>query len=304
MPEENEVNKVQEEMISDILDGFVPPAAAAEVETTVEVGKDGNEGKERTEEETGGQVEAGTKPEEKAAEVVEPEKRVAEQVTETLEEKPAQQPLPEQPEVKESELEQARRELTEMRALLAEQAGRSRPEPAQPTAAQQTETGKQILRFLPDDKAYDDVTKDADSFNVLLTAVVNTAVERSLKLIPQVATNLVDNQMNLRTYVDEFYRANEDLLPYRKYVGYVTNEVASEHADWKLDQILQETETRSRTLLKLPKNTTEARQSAQNSPRTAQAQPAFVPGGQRGRRGTVATESLTGQDKQIADLLS
>ena len=189
---EDEV-KVQTDMIADVLEGFIPPSTT----TQPEVPTDGEEGKERQAEEAVEQVETPVVTGKEEAKVVEtPVAPVApEPVT------PVAAPVV--PEVsaktqEQTEVEILRQQLAEMREAMEKMAAGPTPVPAptpapaaqaqaQPTVDQQMNL-KQILRFLPNDETYDQVTKNAENFNILLTNVVNTAVQRSLQMLPQVAT--------------------------------------------------------------------------------------------------------------------
>lgn len=308
--------KVQTDMIADVLEGFIPPSTT----TQPEVPTDGEEGKERQAEEAVEQVETPVVTGKEEAKVV--ETPVAPVVPEPVTPVVAAPVVPEVPAKtqEQTEVEILRQQLAEMREAMEKMAAGPTPVPAPapapaaqpqaqaPTTDQQMNL-KQILRFLPNDETYDQVTKNAENFNILLTNVVNTAVQRSLQMLPQVATRLVDTQMTARTAVDEFYRANEDLLPYRKFVGFITAEVAAAHADWALDDVLKESNRLSRERLKLP---TVASRTPQQpvQPQTPASQtvaqnPAFVPGGaNRGRRANAQADAPTGQEQQIIDILS
>jgi hypothetical protein len=313
---ETEVNKVQEAMISEVLDGMIgsaPTPTTDTTESTIVEGSQANEqeGEKREEEKTSEQVSTGeVKSEEKTQEVVPvvtDETSVTPPVTSSTPVTPA---APQVPVVEETELDRLKRENAEFRLHLSDMAEKLTAPPVAPVRtpeqqnAEQANRQRSIYRFLKDDEAYDEVTKSAESFNVLLTSVVNTAIERSLKMIPQVASNMVEQQISLRTVVDDFFRANEDLLPQRKYVGFVTNEVTAAHPDWVLDKVLDETNKIARERLKLPRAMPVQIGVQSPASRTVDRNPGFVPSGGGGRRGSVQTETLTGQDRQIMDLLS
>jgi hypothetical protein len=303
--EEAEV-KIQESMISEVLEGFIPVAPVSTTETATEVKSeegvqtDEPKGEERKAEETSEQIPAGeVKSEEKTEEVVvPPTTEVVAPVTPVV-------VAPVVP-VQETEVDRLKRENAEFRLHLSEMADRLQapaPKPVLTAEQQAAEAAKprQAYRFIKDDGAYDEATSSADNFNILLTTVVNTAVERALRMIPQVATGMVEQQIDLRSSVDEFFKKNQDLIPQRKYVGFVTNEVTASHPDWNLGQILEETEKLSRERLKLPRIV--PTQNGERGARTVTGNPAFVPGG-GSRRGTVQTDTLTGEDKQILDIIS
>ena len=308
----------QSKEIGDLLDSYVPPADATSTETPVveavpetkpeevEVKADGQEGEERAEEKAGGQEQAGESGSEgEKGEGEEVAAKSADQV------KPAESAKP-----AETDLQKAQRELAEMRARLEEMADRAinPPAPPRPKLTPEQEAvrkadlekrAKQAIKFLPDDNAFDEVMKSSDSFNTFLTSVLNFTTERILRMVPQVATQYVEQQLNYKTAAQEFYQANEDLIPHKKYVGFVSNELLAQHADWDLPKLLQETEKTVRERLKIQKaaGAASGARIENGNTRTVANNPGFVPGGSSGRRGE-AQSSVSGQEKQILDLLS
>jgi hypothetical protein len=316
-----ELDQQQQTEISDIIEDFVPAtetteaaepveqAAPVESEPVVEtkpveekveeVVKDGKEGEERKQEAASGQEQAGK-----------PAEEVKEEVA-----KPAEQAQPEL-----TEIEKVKKENEELKKHLEEIAERviapkPQPQTEQEIAAQKAEQdrqAKQILKFLPSDEVFDEVMKDSNNFNALLTTVVNTAVERSLRLMPQIATQLVDQQITLKTVVNDFYTDNKDLVPHKKYVGFVSNEIAAQHPDWGLAQILQETEKEVRNRLRLSRvadnavpGQTRVQQIERSAARTGIVNPGFVPGGGGGRKGSASSDgNLSIQEKDILSLIS
>jgi hypothetical protein len=316
-----ELDQQQQTEISDIIEDFVPAtetteaaepveqAAPVESEPVVEtkpveekveeVVKDGKEGEERKPEETSGQEQVG---------------KPAEEVKEEIA-KPAEQAQPEL-----TEIEKVKKENEELKKHLEEIAERviapkPKPQTEQEVAASKAEQdrqAKQILKFLPSDEVFDEVMKDSNNFNALLTTVVNTAVERSLRLMPQIATQLVDQQITLKTVVNDFYTDNKDLVPHKKYVGFVSNEIAAQHPDWGLSQILQETEKEVRNRLRLSRvadnavpGQTRVQQIERSAARTGIVNPGFVPGGGGGRKSSASSDgNLSIQEKDILSLIS
>lgn len=317
----SELEEKQQTEISDIIEDFLPPAEppaseppAEEPPKTNEEGT-GNveEGEERTKETPSGQEQT-----------IEPPKEGETQVTPPVGEVPPVTPPvtpPVEPPKQETEVERITRENAELKAHLEEMAAKfvTPPPPRQLTPEQQDaekkrmeQQARQVLKFLPDDTVFDDVMKSSDNFNALLTSVVNTAVERSLRLMPQVATQLVEQQVNLKNAVRDFYTDNRDLEPHKKYVGFVANEIAAQHSDWGLTQILQEVEKEVRGRLKLARPG-ENMQTVPVTPQSNQvlgrtvppSNPGFVPGGGGGRRGSSSSDgNLSSQEKDIINLIS
>ena len=112
------------------------------------------------------------------------------------------------------------------------------------------------------DADLDDLTRDPKEFNKLLNKVYSRGVTDSRKLaletassLPGVVENTVQVQQVMKTAVDEFYKSNKDLEPFKKVVGVVYGEKAQELSGKDLTEILSETaiEARKRLELKAPK---------------------------------------------------
>jgi hypothetical protein len=307
--EEVVLDKGQQADINSILEDFVPstqPVVEEKVEEkpVVEEKKDVKEGEERKKEEAGEQKPDDTKPveEHKEGEVVPPV---------------VVPPVVEEKKVEETELDRIKKENEDFRKQLSDMAERVAAAPQQPKLTPEQKAAAdearkklppQIIKFIPDEESFDEVMKTADGFNTLLTGVFNAAVQHSLRLMPQVATQLVDSQITLRSTAQEFYQANPDLIPHKKYVGFVANELAAQHADWDLPTLLQNAEKEVRGRLKLapvvPGAVNTGVQTNTGNTRTVQDNPGFVPSGGGGRRGTASSDKLTGTEKDIVDLIS
>ena len=309
------VSEKQQSEIADMLDDLMPVQREQNTSGEKEVTSGGDEREKRSEEEAGGQVEGAGSGKEAEKEVgKEPEPLGAvptEEVKKPTEE--AQTP-PAIPDL--SDLEKANREIAELRGHLEELASRTmEPAVKQPQTPEQVEAHKrqqeaaarQVLTFLKDDEVFDEVMKSSTNFNALLTSVVNTAVAKTMQLIPQVTSQYVDNQMSTRLAVKDFYTDNPDLVHHKKYVGFVSNELYAKNPTWSVEQNLVETEKEVRARLKLGKSVGPGGGLPQQNSagRTVENNPGFVPsGGGGGRRGSVSADRLSGEDKQIMDLIS
>jgi hypothetical protein len=318
--EETVVIESQQNDIADMLDGLMPAPAEQSSEEGKEI-EGGDQGKERTEEKAGEQVEGDGRGEEKAEEVKKEaeseEKQVSQEGEKPIPEKPAptEQKAVEEKKVEETELERLKRENNEFRQHMEELAAQTlaaqapkqlTPEEQKSRAAAQA---KQVLNFLKDDDTFDEVMKSSANFNALLTSVVNTAIAKTVQLLPNITTKYVDTQLETRLAVRDFYTDNSDLLPHRKYVGFVSNEMLAKNPDWSLEKNLEETEKEVRMRLKLPRvaesSAGDHRQISSERTRTVAENPGFVPsGGGGGRRGSVSADKLSVEEKGIMDLIS
>ena len=128
---------------------------------------------------------------------------------------------------------------------------------------------------LPDDVVEEAMTDPAKLKEVLKTVHKN-AVESTLRSVLPAVNEIVTRQLQIKTLVDNFYRENEDLAPYKEFVGFVANVVASEHPDWDYSKVLEETAKISRQKLLLEKKTEKQKKSSTKryKPSAARQQPA------------------------------
>jgi DNA mismatch repair ATPase MutL len=299
-----EVNEAIKKDIDDILEGFQAPAPAEEVkeepleekaeekveETPIEKAEEQPAEKKEEKSEQKGQERAEEEAGEQSAEASEQRKEEGEVA--------APDPLAE----KEKEIAELRMQLQQFAEKVTAPAPVKEKTPEE-TAAEVEAAKKVVLPFIQNEEIFDEVFKNHQNFNALLTAVVNTAREQALRALPQVAMRLVDQQLTLKMAAQEFFSHNEDLLPYRQFLGTVANEIESQHPDYTVQQIFEETEKEGRKRLRLVRTqgapgATITEDRGGNPP---EKKPGFVPGSPGGRRS--AHSPLTGQDKEIADLI-
>ena len=135
------------------------------------------------------------------------------------------------------------------------------------------------------DANIDDIVSDKKLFNEVLFKVAQATRENTiqtmLRSVPQIIAKQTENQSVIKSAVDEFFGANEDLKPVRKYLGAVANQIYSESPGKKLAEILDEAAVKTRTLLGLKK---QAQKNVEASER--KRKPALVKkaggGGERG----------------------
>lgn len=298
-----EQDEVLKNELDELLEGLLPTTKEElkddlQDDVKVEEVKDGKEGEERKEED----------PSEQKSDLPTDVKEEKEVVTEQVEEK-EEEKVPEQTSELE-ELKKANEELRQQMILMSDKMFGAKsptektPEQIEAEKAEQEKASKQVLGFIQNEEVFDEVFKSHHNFNALLTAVVNTSVEKVLRMAPQMVTNMIDQQVTLKSAAQEFYRKNDDLLQHKSFVGFVANEVGAQHADWPLDKILEETEREVRNRLRLHKQNTQGAGESQEKGRIREVKnPGFVPGGGAGRRGEVQA-SLKGIDKDIMDLIS
>jgi cobalamin biosynthesis protein CobT len=113
------------------------------------------------------------------------------------------------------------------------------------------------LAILEEDVDFDDVMNDRETFVKTMRGILDRyrglLAQDFTRTIPGVVANQVRQVSVLTNAVNQFYRENEDLLPVRKAVGAVANQVVAEHPDWDLPKIMAESADRTRKILKIKK---------------------------------------------------
>ena len=194
-----------------------------------------------------------------------------------------------------------RNQIEELQASIAEM---KKPQESGETGEADAKTmpikDGEVLDFVGD-QDLDELLSDKNKFNEFLSGVVNqvrnNTTEQVYRNLPQMVQTQVQSQNQLKTFVDEFYKQNEDLLPVRKTVGAVANEIAAEHPEYELNQLFSETEAKVRKMMGLKRDA----QQAPESSKSRTESPALP---QRGARRTgERPKKLSGQDKHIQDVL-
>lgn len=198
-----------------------------------------------------------------------------------------------------------RSQIEELQGMVAE----LKKAPAQETSGdgeqqepkQMTLKDGEVLDFVGE-ADLDELLSDKNKFNEFLSGfanqIRNNTTEQVYRNMPQMVQTQVQSQQQLKTYVDEFYKSNEDLLPVRKTVGAVANEISAEHPEYDLDTLFTETEAKVRKMMGLKKEALENKPQSSESRSQSPALP------QRGaRRSGGGPKKLTGQEKHIQDVL-
>lgn len=166
-------------------------------------------------------------------------------------------------------IEQLQRDLAEHRAIIEELSTRlGKPTEVKPTEATEgdkpAETAKEKPKpavpaefkpgvFVESDEDIDKALGDTASLNALLQKVAAYAIENVLSAVPKLVVTLSDQQIVFRQAAKEFWDNNKDLLDKRSFVSFVTNELASKHPEWSLEELFLETEKEVRKKLNIPK---------------------------------------------------
>jgi len=187
-----------------------------------------------------------------------------------------------------------------------EQAGevKDQPQPqSQPTpvdVSQPVADAQKVLLDFLGDKNVDDIIETKESFNGFMqdfaTKLNDVTVTNLLTALPGIVRAQVAHYQTLAEARETFYDANQDLRPVKKYVGRTLNEVAAEHADWPLPQLLEETAKRVRTSLGIIKK------AKQVDTKIKRKKPA-LPGKNTGARERGKAPSRSKLQKQVDSIL-
>ncbi len=168
--------------------------------------------------------------------------------------------------------EQIRRNVMEFMAqgMTKLQGQAQQPASQQQPAEQQQQAQAQqppvaVTLDISDDELEEAITSPT-KLKEVLTKVQAAAVEKTLRSVLPLVNETVLRQLQIKTLVDNFYRENEDLAPYKEFVGFVANVVAGEHPDWTYDKVLAETAKIARQKLLLERESANKRKTKKRSP--------------------------------------
>jgi len=170
-------------------------------------------------------------------------------------------PTTEAPGDEKSELELLKEQNELLRKQVEEFAGgpKPKPEPETKTAAPTTEAPTEELDFIGG-ADMEDITGDPKALNTLLNKVyaagARSSSEKVLKSIPDIVKANALQYSKLSNATTEFYKANEDLIPFKKTVAAIGLELSAEHPDWEIDKLMEEIGKESRSRLALHKKVT------------------------------------------------
>jgi hypothetical protein len=155
------------------------------------------------------------------------------------------------------------------------------------------------LSFLDEGLGFDDFINSREVFEKNMRRAFKTAQEHTIQqvlgYVPSIVGNQVRQMVALNRAVEEFYRDNEDLLPVRSVVGAVSNQVTAEHPDWSLKQVLDESNERSRKILRMPKISEKGGDKV--------VRPTFAKSGSSSAKGKASAVAKTELQQEIDELL-
>lgn len=149
------------------------------------------------------------------------------------------------------------------------------------------------------DWKFADIVQDEESFGKFLgdfaKKIMQNTEERLLQKLPTTVSKLTAEQMEARKTVDSFYAEHQQLAEVKPFMAKIVSTVASEHADWDLPKVLEESAERAYKALGLKK------QATQSQGKSTSAAPAFV-GQSSGRRASADT-GKSKLEKELEELM-
>lgn len=136
---------------------------------------------------------------------------------------------------------------------------------------------------------------------VAFTAALNAAQDQVMRRIPDIVQSSAQQQIQLNSITDEFYKHNPDLAPYRKAVSMAAMQIFQEKPNLALPDLLKEAAIKTREVLHL-KGGAKARTRKAAQPAgggSIKTSGAAV----RTNNSPFPEDDLTEQQKQIAEML-
>lgn len=121
------------------------------------------------------------------------------------------------------------------------------------------------INFIGEDEKLDDLLDNREKLNSVLNAVRQKTLEHVLGVIaPNIRENIltglpgavstqVQHQIYMKESINDFFKEHKTLMPYRKSVGLLANEIAAEKPELKFEEILTETAEKAYKTLGLKK---------------------------------------------------
>ena len=150
------------------------------------------------------------------------------------------------------------------------------------------------------DWKFDDIIASEDSFKEFLGTfakqIVEKTEERLLKKLPGTVTKLTTERLNAQNTVKSFYAEHKQLSAVKPFMAKVVTTVASEHADWDLETVLEESAKRAYKALGL-------KQEIAGEKKSKEKKPAFAGPAKGNNRGGDKTSQKSELEKELEELM-
>jgi len=155
----------------------------------------------------------------------------------------------------------------------------------------------------------DDLVRDKASFNKLLNSVYSKGVNDSKRIategvlnsIPEIVKHNLTILTTLKEASDKFYDENKDLVPFKRVVAAVFEEIASKNPDKKYSELMELTAPEARKRLELHKQAAKKEKEGEKE----SGKPPRLPGVKSGQRQTPSQKPNTSSlEKEIEQMNS
>ena len=133
--------------------------------------------------------------------------------------------------------------LTQINVLKGELAEKSVKDPKD-----ETDLKAEEINFLSE-ISLDDLGSNPEILNKVFNQILREAVKSSSQISPQTISKQVDDSLTAHEISVQFYNDNKDLSNVRNVVKACAGQVISEHEDWNIGQVLEESAKRTRESL-------------------------------------------------------
>jgi len=131
---------------------------------------------------------------------------------------------------------------------------------AAPTAVSVPAVPMELVPFITKEN-YDSIIGNPEMLNRVMNEVAQQSSQASaervfasvVQTVPFLVNQLMEAQVQQRDIREQFYKANEDLLPYSSYVGLVAKELAAANPTWDAPMVLKNTAIEARRKLNMAK---------------------------------------------------
>ena len=169
-----------------------------------------------------------------------------------------------------------------------------------PPQLEMKEVPKDEFDFIGDGDI-DEVLSSKENLNKLLQGVYQRGLSEASKLsaesimqsLPRIVTQYISQHIEMRDIVGKFYEENSDLIPVKRTVAAVANEIAAANPDLSTEEVFKRTAQQTRVLLRL-------RDPSSNIPKP-KSNPALV-GQKKGRNNIPALDGLAKEISELIDL--
>jgi hypothetical protein len=151
------------------------------------------------------------------------------------------------------------------------------------------------MKLFESPEEFEQMLTNPELFHKKATAIRDAAVEQVLGSVPILVGQMVQQALEVRETVRDFYEGNKDLIPFKPFVALVAQEIAAAEPELKRGEVFAKTATEVRKRLAIKANSTEPTPPAPRAP--------GLPGARTGTRAPGAPE-LKGLEKDIFDTIS